>query len=85
MSHVFSFSSGTKTGGYPILWSPTRTGNYATDNATGSAAADELVSSMNETMFTPALGAIVQSIAAGGQWDGVEIGFFSRIASYTIS
>ena len=63
------------------LLAPQRTGDYAIDCATGRTYAGALLKYMRIKGFPPMLGRVAQAIAAGGAWDGVEIGFFHGIAA----
>jgi hypothetical protein len=66
------------------LWQPATTGNWAEDNATGREHAEALLHLIAETNTHPMLGQVVQAIAKSGQWGGVEVGFFQRIAERAV-
>ena len=66
-------------------WHVSRSGDYATDCATGRAHADELVRVMRAEGNPGLLHHVVEAIALGGQFDGgVEVGFFTRLAESSI-
>lgn len=62
------------------LWTPTPSGDWTADNATGHGYADALVDFMRENERPPLLGQVAHAMAATGQWSGVEVGFFHRLA-----
>ncbi|MBN8849946.1 MULTISPECIES: hypothetical protein [unclassified Sphingomonas] len=61
-------------------WSPNRSGGYAKNCARGRDIADSLIAIIQENGFTPQLGHTMHAIAEAGVFEGVEIGFCSRIA-----
>ena len=66
------------------FWTPAATGNWAADNQTGRAAADELLAEMAGSGVPIALSSVAQAIVAKGAWTGVEVGFFTRIGAHAI-
>ena len=65
-------------------WTPDRSGTYAEQNARGRAYADELVVEIRLTGNTTLFGSVLRSIAAAGTYEGVEVGFASRIGNKLI-
>lgn len=60
-------------------WEPVRTGDYATDCATGRRYARELIDFMSVTDDPLPFGRAVRAITAGGVYEAVEIGFCSTL------
>ncbi len=60
------------------------TGDYAADCEIGRKTADELISWMAKTGFTPALGTVVQEMMTLGRWGAVHIGFFQKLADRSL-
>lgn len=67
------------------LWSPSECGDWAKDNETGRAYADELVSRMTDKANPAMLVHVVTAISMRGIIGPVEVGFFNRIAVLTIN
>lgn len=61
------------------LWQPKRTGTYGQDCEVGRFYASELAEFVRVTGRVTVLPHICKAIADCGQWDGVEIGFFTAI------
>lgn len=72
-----SFVGFDKTGEYTKVkpWSPTRSGDYATDCARGRAYFIELCALMLEAANPTFLCRVLHAQVQGGEWGGVEIGF----------
>lgn len=77
-----SFAQKTEAG---LAWIPNESGDWAKDNATGRAYADQLVGRMTERSNPAMLAHVVTAISARGIIAGVETGFFTRIAALTIN
>lgn len=60
-------------------WRPKRTGDYATDCATGRAIGQEIVDLVQASGNRLITGAAARMIVRGAMWDGVEVGFFHVI------
>ena len=68
----------------PSLWQPERSGEWATDNSTGRKMADEIVEKMRHAGNPTLLGHTMKAVIAQGVYDGVEVGFFHRLAERLI-
>lgn len=64
-------------------WAFVPTGDYGEDCATGRRLASEYLAFQNDPAFAPALGWVVQSVAALNRpLSGLEIGFFHELNRY---
>lgn len=65
--------------GHTNHWSPTRTGDYATDFAIGRAAGLEVVDRLRDGAEATVLRNVIRDMIAADQFDGVEIGFCAAL------
>lgn len=77
---INTLSFATQAGSEINLWTPTETGDWAADTATGRTYARELISVMKANEATILLGHVAKAIGARGKHGGVEVGFFQQIA-----
>lgn len=82
---TFTFSRGTPGEDSFKLWSPMRPDDYALANKVGRDAADEVIAYMNVSRDLSVVSFIAERITASGEFSGVETGFFTRIAGYTLA
>ena len=66
--------------GKEYLWSPVRNGHWAQDNQTGGSHADDVLDAIVANDHPNLLGHVVKMIMRSEEYDGVEVGFFHRIA-----
>lgn len=63
------------------FWAVVPSGDWSQDNAQGREHADACAAYMRETHNAGVLGGVVRSMIAAGRYEGVEVGFMTRIAT----
>jgi len=62
------------------FWAVTPTGDWSQDNRLGREHAEACAVYMRETHNAGVLGGVVRSMIVAGRYEGVEVGFMTRIA-----